>query len=601
MTERILGEPGPTRRRRLRLLPVLLLLSVLVLVVVGQAAGADPDSPPYVITNDENGPNDVPGQKDLNLHGIDNSNLANGEVKVLWNWDELGTSGNNSLDACSLFDTDNDSKANFAVCVTTTGNPATLLTTTVYTCGDGRVDRCSSQIAVVPNPTSTCTVTSPSATDPYPGPPNKDKGASHPNDTRAKCTIKLADVGGAAVANLINTCSYPSTQPNSDPSDCVLVPRDAFITIVKVADPSNQGSFAFTLNGNPAFTASGSQTSSPIAVVTANNATHSVAETVPSGWTLDSASCTGAGDGNGTKSGSTISGINPRPEDNITCTFTNTLQRATVNVTKSGSDGGSQNGAIFTLYAGSDNTGTVVGTCTVASGQCGSNPSFSNLLPGTYTLDETTVPAGYSKPVGLPETFTLVAGQNKVFTIVDAAQPGSVSVTKIDDAGNPVAGATFQLYSPQGIANGAPTGQAVPGKSCQTDGTGACTITGVTAGAYTIDETVVPTGYSKASTMPQNISVTNGTQTVVSNVTNPRLFKTIVIVCKQAGNTLYPSAITIDGDSAGSSLSASGATSAGLSESALCGLTAGAKSGLRAATHASNPHSASINIPNSQP
>ena len=43
-------------------------------------------------------------------------------------------------------------------------------------------------------------------------------------------------------------------------------------------------------------------------------------------------------------------------------------------------------------------------------------------------------------------------------------------------------------------------------------------------------------------------------------------FKTIVIVCQQAGNKLYPSAITIDGASAGTSLSAAGATTAGLSE-----------------------------------
>jgi hypothetical protein len=45
-------------------------------------------------------------------------------------------------------------------------------------------------------------------------------------DTRIFCTIVLADVG-ATTAKLLNTCSYPSSEPNSDPSDCVLVPGRA--------------------------------------------------------------------------------------------------------------------------------------------------------------------------------------------------------------------------------------------------------------------------------------------------------------------------------------------------------------------------------------
>jgi hypothetical protein len=45
-------------------------------------------------------------------------------------------------------------------------------------------------------------------------------------DTPIFCTIVLADVG-ATTAKLLNTCSYPSAEPNSDPSDCVLVPGRA--------------------------------------------------------------------------------------------------------------------------------------------------------------------------------------------------------------------------------------------------------------------------------------------------------------------------------------------------------------------------------------
>ncbi len=63
---------------------------------------------------------------------------------------------------------------------------------------------------------------------------------------------------------------------------------------------------------------------------------------------------------------------------------------------------------MFTLYSGTGTGGQVVGTCTVqANGSC--TPSFTNLQPGTYTIDETTVPAGYNKDPNLPFTFTVAA------------------------------------------------------------------------------------------------------------------------------------------------------------------------------------------------
>ena len=43
-------------------------------------------------------------------------------------------------------------------------------------------------------------------------------------DTVATCSIDLDDFGGAGIAVLTDTCSYPSMQPNSDPSDCVITP-----------------------------------------------------------------------------------------------------------------------------------------------------------------------------------------------------------------------------------------------------------------------------------------------------------------------------------------------------------------------------------------
>jgi hypothetical protein len=309
--------PGRARPRK-ALLWLASVLVVLPIMFVTQASAA------FIVQQDESGPNDVPGQKDLNLQAVDTSGLPT-SLQVYWNWDETGISGNNTLDACTLFDTDNDAKANFAVCVTAGGTPAQFLARTVYTCGDTRVDRCTSPIATVPNPLSTCSVTSPSATDPFSG-SGKNQGASYPNDARGACTIYLADVG-ATSAKLINTCSYPSQQPNSDPSDCVLIPRDAFLTITKVANGTG-GSFPFKLDGNLVFTASGSQSSSVIPITTANNATHSIKEDpVPSDWDLTSVSCSGASDSNGTANSNPIV-IDARSDDNVTCTFTDTQKAA---------------------------------------------------------------------------------------------------------------------------------------------------------------------------------------------------------------------------------------------------------------------------------
>ncbi|MET8761201.1 SpaA isopeptide-forming pilin-related protein [Lentzea sp. NPDC004782] len=249
-----------------------------------------------------------------------------------------------------------------------------------------------------------------------------------------------------------------------------------------------------------------------------------------------------------------------------------------VAVTKLGSDGGSQAGAVFTLYNGTGTGGTVVGTCTVqANGSC--DPTFQNLPVGTYTLDETTVPAGYDKPANLPDTFSIAAGENKTVTYTDPARPATVNVQKKDDAGAAVPGAVFTLYQ----------GTTTIG-SCTTDAAGVCQppFANLPAGTYTIDETTTPTGYVKDATLPYTFTVTRG-ETKNLSFTNPRTFKVIVLVCREADSKLYPSGVTIDGQAAGNSLSSAQASTAGLSEAALCGITTGQRGGLQTGNHSANP------------
>ena len=163
---------------------------------------------------------------------------------------------------------------------------------------------------------------------------------------------------------------------------------------------------------------------------------------------------------------------------------------ASVSVHKEGSDGLTQTGAVFTLYEGSDTTGTVVGTCTVdASGDC--LPVFSGLTPGTYTIDETTVIPGYTKDGDLPETFTLALGEDKTLSYVNVLQTGAVVIAKTakhadtsgDTSPNLVAGFTVTDFN----------GDEFP---ATTDSDGAACVEGLAPGDATVSETTPPDGYS---------------------------------------------------------------------------------------------------------
>src|SRR5689334_15579252 len=80
--------------------------AVLFLLVAGVPAGAQ------VCTNDLQGPDDEPGQKDLNQFCASGSCGTGSSFS--WNFDDTAWSGGNTGDSCMLFDTDNDGNANRA-------------------------------------------------------------------------------------------------------------------------------------------------------------------------------------------------------------------------------------------------------------------------------------------------------------------------------------------------------------------------------------------------------------------------------------------------------------------------------------------------------
>ena len=181
---------------------------------------------------------------------------------------------------------------------------------------------------------------------------------------------------------------------------------------------------------------------------------------------------------------------------------------ASVSVRKVGSDAGSQEGAIFTLYEGSDITGDEVGTCTVdANGDCvdpvtGLNP-FIGLNPGEYTIDETNTPIGYTKDTALPDTFTLADGESLLLEYTNVRQLGAVQVTKTrkfasategDPLNQPHPGVLFTI-----------TGGDLPAEGIEatTDADGIACFDGLPLDVeYTVTETV-PAGYASADAVQE--------------------------------------------------------------------------------------------------
>lgn len=196
------------------------LLFVLVLVIAGLSSVStsaatnptftSPAATDFNFTQDTLGANDVPGQKDLTGQStiLDNNGLF-----VSWKWDDTSFSGGNTGDACALLDSDDaDENVNAVICATIGGKPASYISTRGFTCGNGKTDRCTSTNTAVSLASSQCKLVNPSAAVFGTG-----------DDAQMICKIVTSDFSLSGPA-LLNTCSYPSSQPTSDPSDCVLIP-----------------------------------------------------------------------------------------------------------------------------------------------------------------------------------------------------------------------------------------------------------------------------------------------------------------------------------------------------------------------------------------
>lgn len=212
--------------------PRWLTLFVIVAIATVALASSVLATPVFSFVPDDGGPDDQPGQKDLTAQASAFDPAAPNHFFTAWKWDDTSWSGGNTGDGCSLFDTDSDGKVNYAVCATIGGSTPSLISVTVYSCGDKKADRCTNPVLLTTE-TSGCDIT-------------QVAGQFGGTDTQAACDITFLAVEAGAVglgnATLLNTCSYPSQEPNSDPSDCVLTIANQDVTV----STSSSGTISWT-------------------------------------------------------------------------------------------------------------------------------------------------------------------------------------------------------------------------------------------------------------------------------------------------------------------------------------------------------------------
>jgi uncharacterized repeat protein (TIGR01451 family) len=227
-------------------------------------------------------------------------------------------------------------------------------------------------------------------------------------------------------------------------------------------------------------------------------------------------------------------------------------------------------GAVFTLYTdGGDSPGSPVTPSQVCTTDSSGNCSITNIKPGTYWIVETTTPAGHDT-AGPREVVVAVSGNSPagVLTFTDPRQPATVNIVKKDDADAALEGATFGLYND----NAGARGSAVLGKSCTTDESGQCSISGILPpGTYWVHETHAPDGYTLAEDQKVDLDLN---ETVTLNFVDPRKPATVIIVKKDdAGAALEGATFGLYTDDAGIRGSAVLGKSCTTNATGLCSIT----------------------------
>jgi hypothetical protein len=319
---------------------------------------------------------------------------------------------------------------------------------------------------------------------------------------------------------LLNVCSYPSQEPNSDPSDCVVTPETGFLTIKKTVENVVTSSLfpkTFTFNASAAsrtgvsswqYTANSNVVAATVVlqVPYAVGTTLDLNEVDPgNGWSFSSASCelqTATPTATGTPTTTGVDNITIQNGFETICTFINTENleethaRLTLQKTVVNDNGGTLTANDFPRFI--DGSSVAWNTSVL-------------LTVGQHTASETTQ-AGYAASdwggdCAANGTITLAAGENKTCTITNDDVAPRLTVIKHvvnDNGGGAVAGAWTMNVTATNPSSASFAGAESPGT----------TIT-LSAGAFSVAESGGPaSGYTQTGAVGcSGTAVVGGTYT----------------------------------------------------------------------------------------
>lgn len=188
---------------------------------------------------------------------------------------------------------------------------------------------------------------------------------------------------------------------------------------------------------------------------------------------------TGATTTGGVVSPIALAVADPRAEGTVTVTKTDDYQQPLAGVAF----------GIFPVDANGATASTPAFTAT--TGDDG-RAQFTNVPWAKYVLRELSGKDGYVKAEGDLKTFKLGGPSFDAGTVVNERIDGTVSVKKVDETGDALAGATFGLFpvDASGVAASVPVMSATSGSD------GIATFANVHWGVYRVKETSAPEGYT---------------------------------------------------------------------------------------------------------
>ncbi|MFD2706956.1 SpaA isopeptide-forming pilin-related protein [Salibacterium lacus] len=172
-------------------------------------------------------------------------------------------------------------------------------------------------------------------------------------------------------------------------------------------------------------------------------------------------------------------------QEPVEVTKENSLIPGTLELTKTGVDGEVLEGVVFELQYQS---GAVIdeGLTTDENGQL----ILDDLQPGSYQLVETQSVEGYQLD-DTPVEFEIGTGQNDAneMEVSNPPLPGSVELTKVDEEGEPLPGAEFDLQNAEG---------EIIEEGLTSNENGIVMVDNLAPGTYEFVETAAPDGYQLA-------------------------------------------------------------------------------------------------------